>query len=205
MVVLMLMVVSATALVVLVAEALLLIAAVAIDVDVDLSVVVVDFAHSVSVLMLVLVLVTVAFIPMLMVVMVMAVAFVLVQLVEQTAVVHRMVHNVAELVLVDIEDRGHEGEVDLVLGSELSVLLHAVVHVCKVECDPASVIQCDCGLDVSQENSCLGLHPFSYGQHRIAKPCLGVRVPATDPSGDSGRNSSGLFQRCLLSAHFIIS
>ena len=157
-------------------------------------------------MMFVVVIVAVAFPVMVVMIMVMTVAFnMLIQLVHQTTVIHRMVHPVLELVVVDIQHGAHECEVDLLLGVEVSVLLDSVPQVCEVERDTGSVVKGDRGLDVSQHGSCLGFHPFADLDHGIAQPGLGIGVPAFDPSGYSGGHSSGLFQRCLLSAHSIIS
>ena len=173
------------------------------------TIIVVDY-HCLFVLMLMvmmLVVVTAAALSMLMVVlMIVAVAVLdLVQLVEQSAVVHSIDHLVVQLVLVHIEDCTHECEVDLVRGSELSVLLHTVAEVCEVKCDSRSVVQCDCALDVSEHDPGFRRDPFSDFEHGLDEPCFRIRVPAADPSGDSGSDSACLFQRCLLSAHFIIS
>jgi len=206
MVVLVFMVImSAAALVLLLASALLL-AAAAVVVDVHRAVVVVDRD---GFLMLMVVLMTVvmsaAALPMLMM-MVMAVAVLhLVKFVQQPAVVHSIDHLVVQLMLVHVQDCAHECEIDLVLGSELSVLLHSVAEVREVEGDSRSVIQCDRALDVAQHHAGLGFNPFPNFKHGLGEPCLGIRVPASDPSRDSGGHSVGLFQRCLLSAHCIIS
>ena len=162
------------------------------------SVIVVD-DHFLSLFVLMFVTVLVA-----MVMMVMAVALLLIDLIQQPAVVDRMIHGVVELVLIDIEHCRHECEVYLVLRGKLSVLLHSVGHVGQIQCDPRPVVQCDRGLDVSQEHSGLGLYPFSDIKQCIAKSGLGIRIPATDPSGNSGSDSVRLFKRCLFSAHFII-
>ena len=162
------------------------------------SVIVVD-DHFLSLFVLMFVTVLVA-----MVMMVMAVALLLIDLIQQSAVVDRMIHGVVELVLIDIEHCRHECEVYLVLRGKFSVLLHSVGHVGQIQCDPRSVVQCDSGFDVSEEHSGLGLDPFSDIKQCIAKSGLGIRIPATDPSGNSGSDSVRLFKRCLFSAHFII-
>ena len=162
------------------------------------SVIVVD-DHFLSLFVLMFVAVLVA-----MVMMVMAVALLLIDLVQQSAVVDRMIHGVVELVLIDIEHCRHECEVYLVLRGKLSVLLHSVGHVGQIQCDPRPVVQCDSGFDVSEEHSGLGLDPFSDIKQCIAKSGLGIRIPATDPPGKSSGDSVRLFQRCLFSAHFII-
>ena len=162
------------------------------------SVIVVD-DHFLSLFVLMFVTVLVA-----MVMMVMAVALLLIDLIQQPAVVDRMIHGVVELVLIDIEHCRHECEVYLVLRGKLSVLLHSVGHVGQIQCDPRPVVQCDSGFDVSEEHSSLRLDPFSDIKQCIAKSGLGIRIPATDPPGKSGGDSVRLFQRCLFSVHFII-
>jgi len=140
-----------------------------------------------------------------MVIVVVAVAFhMLVDLVEQSAVVHCVVHPVLELVLVDIEHCAHECEIDPLLGIQISVLLDTVRHVGEVVCDSGTVIEGHSGLDVPEHRSGLLLDPFSDLDHGACEPCFRIRVPAADPSGDACCASSGLFKRCLLSAHFII-
>ena len=162
------------------------------------SVIVVD-DHFLSLFVLMFVTVLVA-----MVMMVMAVALLLIDLIQQPAVVDCMIHGVVELVLIDIEHCRHECEVYLVLWGKLSVLLHSVGHVGQIQCDSRPVVQCDSGFDVSEEHSGFRLDPFSDIKQCIAKSGLGIRIPATDPPGKSGGDSVRLFQRCLFSAHFII-
>ncbi len=140
-----------------------------------------------------------------MVIVVVAVAFhMLVDLVEQSAVVHCVVHPVLELVFVDIEHCAHEREIDPLLGIQISVLLDPVRHVGEVVCDSGTVIEGHSGLDVPEHRSGLLLDPFSDLDHGTCEPCFRICVPAADPSGDACCASSGLFKRCLLSAHFII-
>ena len=202
-VVLMLMLVALLIVVVFVTAAIALLAvamaatAAVVMFEVSSIVVVDDHFLSLFVLMFVMVLVT-------MVMVVMAVALLLIDLIQQSAVVDRMIHGVVELVLIDIEHCRHECEVYLVLRGKLSVLLHSVGHVGQIQCDPRPVVQCDSGFDVSEEHSGLGLDPFSDIKQCIAKSGLGIRIPATDPSGNSGSDSVRLFKRCLFSAHFII-
>lgn len=181
-----------------IAVALLAVAATAAVVLEVSSVIVVD-DHFLSLFVLMFVTVLVA-----MVMMVMAVALLLIDLIQQPAVVDRMIHGVVELVLIDIEHCRHECEVYLVLRGKLSVLLHSVGHVGQIQCDPRPVVQCDSGFDVSEEHSSLRLDPFSDIKQCIAKSGLGIRIPATDPPGKSGGDSVRLFQRCLFSVHFII-
>ena len=169
-----------------------------------IAVVVVD-DHSLSVLMLMVMLMIVAVTIITMIVVVMAVAFVLIDLIQEAAVIDRIMHLVMELVLINIENSGHEREVDLVLRGKFPVLLDSVVQVCKVESDSRTVIQSDCCFDVTEQLSCFGLYPFTDDQHCTAKSGFRIGIPASDPSGDSGGNSAGFFQRCLFSAHFIIS
>jgi hypothetical protein len=118
-----------------------------------------------------------------MVVVVVAVAFhMLIDLVEQAAVVHSVVHDVLQLLLLDIEDSAHEGEIDLVGRLHVSVLLHTVAHVGEVVGCPAPVIEGDGAFDVAKHGACLLLDPFADLHHRIAKPGLGICVPASEPS-----------------------
>jgi len=138
-------------------------------------------------------------------VMIMAVAFhMLVQLIIDACVVESMVHHVLELVLVHVEDRTHEGEVDDLLGVQVSVLLHSVAQVRKIQCDARSVIKGYGGLDVAQHGAGLVLDPFTDLHKRVREPCLSVRIVAHDPSRKTGGYSADLLQRCLLVAHFII-
>ena len=71
---------------------------------------------------------------------------------------------VPEFPFVHIEDGAHEGEVDLLLGLEGSVVFHTVVEIREVEGDPGTVIEGDGGLDVSEKASGFGLHPLTDGQ-----------------------------------------
>ena len=84
------------------------------------------------------------------VVMVVTVTFdVLVEFVIESGIIDRVVHPVPEFPFVHVEDGAHEGEVDLLLGLEGSVVLHTVVEIREVEGDPGTVIEGDGGLDVS--------------------------------------------------------
>ena len=159
----------------------------------------VAFLIMVVVMMLMVVIVTAAALPifvmMVMMLMVVAVAFhMLIDLIEQSAVVDRVVHDVLELVLIDVEHRAHECEVDLLLWFEVPVLLDTVPEVCEVVCDAGSVIERDGCLDVPEHGAGLLLDPFAYLEHGLREPCLGIGVPASDPSGYSGCYSAGLFQ-----------
>lgn len=99
------------------------------------------------------------------VVMVVTVTFdVLVEFVIESGIIDRVVHPVPEFPFVHVEDGAHEGEVDLLLGLEGSVVLHTVVEIREVEGDPGTVIEGDGGLDVSEKASGFGLHPLTDGQ-----------------------------------------
>ncbi len=142
---------------------------------------------------------------MMMVIVVVAVAFhMLVDLIEQSAVVHRMIHPVLELVLIHVEHCTHECEIDPLLGIQIPVLLDAVRHVGEIVSDSSAVIEGHSGLDVSEHRAGFLLDPFSDLHHSVFEPCFRVCVPAADSSGDACSAPSGLFKRCLLSAHFII-
>jgi hypothetical protein len=58
---------------------------------------------------------------------------------------------------------------------------------------------------MAEQLSCFGLYPFADDKHCTAESGFRIGIPASDPSGDSGGNSAGFFQRCLFFAHFIIS
>ncbi len=171
--------------------------------------VVTALALIIVVMVMVFVVMAVTFLPVVMVmvvVMIVAVALhVLIDLVEQSAVVDRVVHPVLELVFVHVEYSAHECEVDLLLGIKVPVLLDSVPQVCEVVCDSGAVVESDCSLDVSEHGTCLVLDPFSDLKHGPCEPGLGISVPAADPSGYSCGAAVCLFERCLLSAHSIIS
>ena len=150
------------------------------------SVIVVD-DHFLSLFVLMFVTVLVA-----MVMMVMAVALLLIDLIQQSAVVDRMIHGVVELVLIDIEHCRHECEVYLVLRGKFSVLLHSVGHVGQIQCDSRPVVQCDSGFDVSEEHSGLRLDPFSDIKQCIAKSGLGIRIPVLYGPGEARGHAAGL-------------
>jgi len=115
-----------------------------------------------------------------------------------------MVHPVLQFMFIDVEHSAHECEVDPFLGIQVSVLLHTVAHVCEIVCDSGTVIQCDSSLDVAEKGSRLLLHPFSDLDHGASEPRFRIGIPASDPSRYSSGAAVGLFERCLLSAHFII-
>ena len=99
------------------------------------------------------------------VVMVVTVTFdVLVEFVIESGIIDRVVHPVPEFPFVHVEDGAHEGEVDLLLGLEGSVVLHTVVEIREVEGDPGTVIEGDGGLDGSEKASGFGLYPLTDGQ-----------------------------------------
>ena len=139
---------------------------------------------------------------MLMVVMVMTMLMVvsagtfdmLVELVVEAGVVHCVEHPVPELVFLDIEDGAHEGEVDLLLRLQYTVVLHTALYVGQVECESGTVIEGDGGLDVAEEHSCFLLHPFSDGHECLGESRLGVSVPAVEGSGQTDCASAGLLQ-----------
>ena len=88
------------------------------------------------------------------VVMVVTVTFdVLVEFVIESGIIDRVVHPVPEFPFVHVEDGAHEGEVDLLLGLEGSMVLHTVVEIREVEGDPGTVIEGDGGLYVSEKTS----------------------------------------------------
>ena len=133
------------------------------------------------------------------VVMVVTVTFdVLVEFVIESGIIDRVVHPVPEFPFVHVEDGAHEGEVDLLLGLEGSVVLHSVLEVRQVQGDTGSVIKGDGCLDVSEKTSGLLLHPLPDGQEGLGEPGLGVGVEAVDLTGESDCASSGLLDRCLL-------
>ena len=153
------------------------------------------------VMVVVSVLVAMAF-SMLMVMMVMTMVVVVstgtfdmfVELVVEAGIVHRVEHPVPELVFLDIEDGAHEGEVDLLLRLQYTVVLHTALYVGQVECESGTVIEGDGGLDVAEEHSCFLLHPFSDGHECLGEPRLGVSVPAVEGSGQTDCASACLLQ-----------
>jgi hypothetical protein len=62
-----------------------------------------------------------------------------------------MIHPVLELVLIDIEDGTHEGEIDLLLGLQHAVVLDPVVDIREVQGYPRAIVQSDGGLDVAEK------------------------------------------------------
>jgi small-conductance mechanosensitive channel len=162
------------------------------------------FSIVVVMMLVIMIMVTAALLSIMMMVIV-AVAFhMLVDLIEQSAVVHRMIHPVLELVLIHVEHCTHECEIDPLLGIQIPVLLDAVRHVGEIVSDSSAVIEGHSGLDVSEHRAGFLLDPFSDLHHSVFEPCFRVCVPAADSSGDACSAPSGLFKRCLLSAHFII-
>jgi len=118
--------------------------------------------------------------------MVVAVAFdVLVQLVVQAGVVHRVEHHVPQVVLLDVQHGAHEGEVDLLRGLQGSVVLHAVVHVDQVERHSGAVVQGDGRLDVAEHAAGLVLHPLADPLEGLGEPRLRIGVPAGDGPGQA--------------------
>jgi hypothetical protein len=140
---------------------------------------------------------------MLMVMMVMAMVVVVstgafdmfVELVVEAGVVHGVEHPVPELMFFYIEDGAHEGEVDLLLGLQYTVVLDTAIDVREVECESGTVIEGYGGLDVAEEHACFLLHPFSNGHQCLGEPCLGVCIPAVEGTCQTDSASAGLLQR----------
>ena len=172
----------------------------AVVVVVGLSVTAASAALTLTVVMVVIVVMAVALIIVVMVVtvlmvVVMAVAVLMfLQLVVEACVVEGMVHDMLQLVLVDIEHSAHECEVDFLLRGQVTVLLHAVAQVGEVEGDPGAVVEGDSSLDVSEHGSSLGLHPLPDLQQGLGEPCLSVGVVSVYRSAQSGGAASRFFQ-----------
>ena len=104
-----------------------------------------------------------------------------------------MEHLVGELVLVDIQNRTHEVELDLVGTVHLSVVLDTVVHIDQVEGDPLAAVDVDCGLDVSQKAAGLALYELSDSHEGVGEPLLRIGVEVEDTAGESSCASACLF------------
>jgi hypothetical protein len=126
-------------------------------------------------------------------VMIVAVAFdVLVQVVVQPGVVDRVEHHVPQVVLVDVEDGAHEGEVHLLGGLQGAVVLDPVLHVDQVQGHPGAVVEGDGGLDVAEHAAGLVLHPLADPLEGLGEPGLGVGVPAGYGAGQADCASARL-------------
>lgn len=135
---------------------------------------------------------------MLMIVIVAMAFHMLVQLVVEAGVIDRMEHPVSEFVFVDVQDRAHEREADLLHRFELSVALDSVLDIGQIEGDPLSVLIDDGGFDVSEEASRLLGDPLSDGHEGLGHPRLGIRVPSRDGSLEAFGASSGDLERGVL-------
>jgi hypothetical protein len=158
-------------------------AALVVIMDVILAVVVVVDLMAASMVMVVLVLMAVALLVMVVMVMIVAVAFdVLVELVVEPRVLKGMVHDVLQLMFVDIENGAHEREVDLLLRFQVAMFLDPVAEVGQVECDPATVVEGYGRLDVAEERASFGFDPFAHLKEGLGESCLRIRVVAVDSS-----------------------
>lgn len=160
------------------------------------------FAVMVVMLMIMVVVMVVAsalmVVVMLMIVIVAMAFHMLVQLVVEAGVIDRMEHPVSEFVFVDVQDRAHEREADLLHRFELSVALDSVLDIGQIEGDPLSVLIDDGGFDVSEEASRLLGDPLSDGHEGLGHPRLGIRVPSRDGSLEAFGASSGDLERGVL-------
>ena len=123
-----------------------------------------------------------------------------------SGIVDGMEHLVGELVLVDVKDRTHEVEVDLVGAGDGTVVFDTVVHVDEVEGDAFALVVDDSGLDVSEETSALALNEFTYGDEGGVEFGLGVGVEVVELSAETCCAASRLLDGVLfVSAHCISS
>ncbi len=132
---------------------------------------------------------------MMVMIMVMTVAFdMLIDLVEESAVIYCVVHPVLELMFIDIENSAHECEIDLLLGIEVSVLLNSVAHISEIVCDTSTVIERNCSFDVSEHRASFFLYPFTNLEHCSCESCFSIGVPASNPARNSCCTAVGLFK-----------
>ena len=132
---------------------------------------------------------------MMVMIMVMTVAFdMLIDLVEESAVIYCVVHPVLELMFIDIENSAHECEIDFFLGIEVSVLLDSIAHISEIVCDTGTVIERNCSFDVSEHRTSFLLYPLTNLEHCSCEPCLSIRIPASNPTGNSCCTAVGLFK-----------
>ena len=132
---------------------------------------------------------------MMVMIMVMTVAFdMLIDLVEESTVIHCMVHPVLELMFIDIENSAHECEIDLLLGIEVSVLFNPVAHISEIVCDTSTVIERNCSFDVSEHRASFFLYPFTNLEHCSCESCFSIGVPASNPTRNSCCTAVGLFK-----------
>ena len=132
---------------------------------------------------------------MMVMIMVVTVAFYMfIDLVEESTVIHCMVHPVLELMFIDIENSAHECEIDLLLGIEVSVLLNSVAHISEIVCDTSTVIERNCSFDVSEHRASFFLYPFTNLEHCSCESCFSIGVPASNPTRNSCCTAVGLFK-----------
>ncbi len=132
---------------------------------------------------------------MMVMIMVVTVAFYMfIDFVEESTVIHCMVHPVLELMFIDIENGAHECEIDLLLGIEVSVLLDSVAHISEIVCDTGTVIERNCSFDVSEHRTSFLLYPLTNLEHCSCEPCLSICIPASNSTGNSCCTAVGLFK-----------
>ena len=132
---------------------------------------------------------------MMVMIMVVTVAFYMfIDFVEESTVIHCMVHPVLELMFIDIENGAHECEIDLLLGIEVSVLFNSVAHISEIVCDTSTVIERNCSFDVSEHRASFFLYPFTNLEHCSCESCFSIGVPASNPTRNSCCTAVGLFK-----------
>ncbi len=121
-------------------------------------------------------------------------------------IINGMEHLVGKLMLVDIKDRTHEIEVDLIRARDGTVMFDTVVHVDQIEGDTFTHVVDDSGLDVAEETSALALNEFAYGNECCVEFGLGIGVEVVELTAETGSTASRLLDGVLfMSAHCISS
>ncbi len=121
-------------------------------------------------------------------------------------IINGMEHLVGKLMLVDIKDRTHEIEVDLIRARDGTVMFDTVVHVDQIEGDTFTLVVDDSGLDVAEETSALALNEFAYGNECCVEFGLGIGVEVVELTAETGSTASRLLDGVLfMSAHCISS
>ncbi len=130
----------------------------------------------------------------------------LVDEVIETRIVDGVEHLVGEVVFVDVEDSAHEVELDLVRAVHGPVVLDTVVHVDEVEGYSLSVLDVDCGFDMSQKAAGFTLNVFSDVHEGGGQLLFCISVEIEDAAGESCSAATCLLHGVLfVSAHCINS
>ena len=116
---------------------------------------------------------------------------------HDAGVLERMQRPVLQLVIVHIQHRGHEAEVDRLAGPDLAVEEHSLVQVREVHGERLLPVG-DGHLDVSHQRAGFPLDPSADLHEHVGEPGLDVGVESPDLTAEPDGLASGLLGGVVL-------